>query len=298
MNRKQTPPSTTPFINTRVAQDLEQMNRSGLLNYRSDTLPTWCPGCGYYGITHGLTKALNGLEINPADLVVVSGIGCAGRFPFFVNGYGFHAVHGRAIPIACGVKMARPELSVLVVGGDGDGFGIGGGHIPHAIRRNVDITYIIFNNGIYGLTKGQASPTTPRGQTTGTSPFGAVEDEMNPVMMCLAYGASFLGTGYAGQPDVLASLFTAAMEHKGFSVVIITTPCITFDHVNITYDRFRDLFEPVPDAHDPCDFKAAMNLAMSDRHFSGVLFRDARPDWEERQQQIRDSLKAKKNNGK
>ncbi|HPQ40424.1 MAG TPA: thiamine pyrophosphate-dependent enzyme [bacterium] len=292
MNRPHAHPNHSPMINRRVAEDLANVNRSGLLEYRSDALPTWCPGCGYYGIAHGLTHAMNRLQLDPAHLVVVSGIGCAGRFPFFVNGYGFHAVHGRAVPIACGVKMARPDLTVLVVGGDGDGFGIGGGHIPHAVRRNVDITYIIFNNAIYGLTKGQASPTTPRGQTTGTSPFGAVEDAMNPVTMCLAYGVSFLGTGYAGEPDALAGLFQAAVAHRGFSLVIVTTPCITFDHQNITYDRFRDLFEPVPETHDPTDYRAAMDLAMSGRYFTGVLFRDTRPDWETRQQEIRNRLKA------
>lgn len=284
-------PQSEPIMNLEVSQDLEAVNRSGLLEYRSEALPTWCPGCGYYGITHGLTNALNAQEINTSDLVVVSGIGCAGRFPFFVNGYGFHSVHGRAVPIACGVKMARPELTVLAVGGDGDGFGIGGGHISHAIRRNVDITYIVFDNGIYGLTKGQASPTTPTGQTTGTSPYGVVEERIDPVVMCLAYGASFLGTGYAGQPNELATLFNAAINHKGFSMVIVTTPCITFDHVNITYDSFREKWEPIPEDHDPTNLKAAMNLAMTGRYFSGVLHQDKRPDWETRQQVIRDSLR-------
>ena len=281
---------SAPLTNAQVNDDLAAVNSSGLLEYRSDALPTWCPGCGYYGIAHGLTQALNSLNVDTKDLVVISGIGCAGRFPFFVNGYGFHTVHGRAVPIACGVKMARPDLTVLAVGGDGDGFGIGGGHIAHAIRRNVDVTYIIFDNGIYGLTKGQASPTTPVGQTTGTSPYGTVEDNLNPVLMCLSYGASFLGTGYAGRPDELATLFRQAVDHKGFSMVIVTTPCITFDHVNITYDRFRDCWEPIPEEHDITDFKASVNLAMSGRFFSGVMFQSDRPDWESRQKQLRETV--------
>lgn len=281
----------SPLINARTASDSHRVNLSGLLEYRSDALPTWCPGCGYYGITHGLTQALNALRIRNENLVVVSGIGCAGRLPFFVNGYGFHTVHGRALPIASGVKMANPDLTVIAAGGDGDGFGIGGGHIPHVIRRNIDMTYIVFDNSIYGLTKGQASPTTPRGQITSTSPFGTVEDPINPVLVSLAYGASFVGTGYAGHPDRLADLFRAALEHRGFSIIIITTPCITFDHVNVTYDRFRDLFEPVPADHDPINLPAAMALAASGKHFDGVLHCDSRPTWEDRQDAIRKEVR-------
>ncbi|MBN1297959.1 2-oxoacid:ferredoxin oxidoreductase subunit beta [bacterium] len=280
----------SPLVNARVADDLSRVNMSGLLGYRSAALPTWCPGCGYYGIAHGITHALNAMSIDPARLVVVSGIGCAGRFPFFVNAYGFHTVHGRAVPIGCGVKMANPELTVLIVGGDGDGFGIGGGHIPHAIRRNVNVTYIVFDNAIYGLTKGQASPTTPAGQTTGTSPFGTVEDRINPALMCLGYGASFLGTGYAGFPDQLAPLIQAAVAHRGFSILIVTTPCITFDHTNITYDRFRSRWEPVPPDHDPSDLHRAVDLVLSGKHLTGILFQDTRPDWEARQQGLRDRI--------
>ncbi|MBN1879020.1 2-oxoacid:ferredoxin oxidoreductase subunit beta [bacterium] len=283
--------SDTPLVNTRIASDLAEVNMSGLLDYRSHALPTWCPGCGYYGITHGLTLALKDLKIPNENLVIVSGIGCAGRLPFFVKGYGFHTVHGRALPIASGVKMASPDLTVLVVGGDGDGFGIGGGHIPHVIRRNVDLTYILFDNSIYGLTKGQASPTTPRGQVTSTSPFGTLEDPINPYLMVLAYGASFLATGFAGHPDNLANIFREAVNHRGFSMIIVTTPCITFDHVNVTYDRFRGLFEPIPADHDTGDLQAAMNLVASGRRFDGILYQASRPTWTERLDSIRGEIK-------
>lgn len=286
MNRANDHATSSPLLNSRTVSDLADINASGLLEYRSPALPTWCPGCGYYGIAHGLTSALKELAIPNENLVLVSGIGCAGRMPFFINGYGFHTVHGRALPIASGVKMARPELTVLVVGGDGDGFGIGGGHIPHVIRRNVDLTYIVFDNSIYGLTKGQASPTTPRGQVTSTSPFGTIEDPIDPVLLTLSYGCSFLATGFAGHPASLAGIFREAIGHPGFSMIIVTTPCITFDHVNVTYDRYRDVFEPVPDNHDPGSFRSAMELVLSGRRFNGVLFRQERPTWSERQKNL------------
>ncbi len=284
---KDKPHNTEPVLNKRVASGLSHVNSDGLLNYRSHALPTWCPGCGYYGITHGLTQAMNTLNIPNENLVVVSGIGCAGRMPFFVNGYGFHSIHGRALPIASGVKMASPELTVLCVGGDGDGFGIGGGHIAHVIRRNVDLTYIVFDNSIYGLTKGQASPTTPKGQVTSTSPFGTAEDPINPALISLAYNVSFLATGYAGDPDILNTIFQKALAHRGFSMIIVTTPCITFDHVNVTWNDFRDRFEPIPSGHNTGDIAAAMQLAISGKNYNGVLYQDDRPDWETRQKAIR-----------
>jgi 2-oxoglutarate/2-oxoacid ferredoxin oxidoreductase subunit beta len=267
----------SPRLNEAVTHDLEQMLHSGILDYRSEALPTWCPGCGYYGITHGLTQALNSLQIPNRNLVVISGIGCAGRYPFFVRGYGLHSVHGRALPVASGAKMANPELTVIAVGGDGDGFGIGGGHLIHAIRRNVDITYIVFDNGIYGLTKGQASPTTPRGQITKTTPFGNPDTPVQPILLGLAYQASFVAAGFAGQPDELAPLFREALSHKGFSYVVITTPCITFDHVNITYAKMKDTWEPIPDNHSVSDHRTAMDLAVDARRYVGVYYRDDRP---------------------
>ncbi len=277
-----TPPKE-PAINADVMFHLDKVNQSGILNYRSDALPTWCPGCGYYGITLALTHALNQLNVENKNLVIVSGIGCAGRYPFFVNGYGFHTVHGRAVPIASGVKMANPDLMVIAVGGDGDGLGIGGGHLPHAIRRNIDITYILFDNGIYGLTKGQASPTTPNGQITHTTPYGNPDHPINPILLGLSYRVSFLGAGYAGLPHALTPVFTEALRHRGFSLVIVTTPCITFDRVNITYDRYRDVWKPVPPTHNISDLKSVMALAMDGNHYHGVLYREERPTWSDTQ---------------
>ncbi len=272
MSSRSREPQDAPLLNRGVASRLDRVVDSGLLDYRSEALPTWCPGCGYYGITHALAAALTERGIENRNLVVVSGIGCAGRYPFFFKGYGFHGVHGRALPIAGGVKIARPDLTVLVVGGDGDGLGIGGGHLPHAIRRNIDVTYILFDNGIYGLTKGQSSPTTPQGQRTGTHPYGNPDTPLDPVVLGLGYRASFLATGYAGEPDELAPIFARALAHRGFSFVPVVTPCVTFDAVNITWDRMREGWQPVPADHDPTDLTAALNLALDENRYYGVLY--------------------------
>ena len=269
-----------PILDAHVRADIARVKESGLLERRSESLPTWCPGCGYYGIDHALTQAIANLRIESRNLVYVSGIGCAGRFPFFVEGYGFHAIHGRGLPVAAGVKMANPELTVVVLGGDGDGLAIGGGHLPHIVRRNVNMTYILFDNGIYGLTKGQTSPTTPRGQVTGTHPYGNPDAPLDPVVMGLSYGASFLARGYAGLPHDLRPIMQHAIEHQGFSFVIVVTPCVTFDKTNITYDRLRDQWEPVPEDHDPTNRLAAMQLALSGKLYHGILFRESRPTWD------------------
>lgn len=286
--------SHEPQINRSVASNLENIRKSGLLDYRSEALPTWCPGCGYYGITASITQALNTLKINTNDFVVVSGIGCAGRYPFFVNGYGLHGIHGRTLPIACGVKISRPELTVLAVAGDGDALAIGGGHLPHAIRRNPDLTYVIFDNSIYSLTKGQASPTTPHQQITKTTPYGNPDSPVNPVLLGLAYGASFLGTGYAGQPDTMTDLFIEAFQHKGFSLVIIITPCITFDQTNITYDRMRNVWQPIPSGHDPSNLQAAMHLALQGTYYHGIFYKIQRSTFHDLQQLIRQKAQEKK----
>jgi len=281
MNSDTTAISNTPILDADLVHGLEQAQESGILGYRTEALPIWCPGCGYYGITHAMLQALNALQIENRNLVVVSGIGCAGRYPFFIRGYGFHAVHGRALPVASGVKMASPDLTVVAVGGDGDGLAIGGGHLPHAIRRNVDITYILFDNGIYGLTKGQSSPTTPRGQVSGTHPYGNPDTPLNPSMIGLTYGALFVARGYAGEPKSLSGIIHQALGHRGFSFVHVVSPCVTFDRVNILYDRLRDLWTPVPEAHDRSDLKSAIALVMDDDFSHGILFEADRPTWDD-----------------
>jgi 2-oxoglutarate ferredoxin oxidoreductase subunit beta len=176
-----------------LEEKLAEIQDSGRLSHRSTSLPTWCPGCGYFSITEGVASALTRLEIPDNEVVIISGIGCASRFPFFMNTYGFHTLHGRTLPVATGIKMANDDLVVLAIGGDGDGFAIGGNHIPHAARRNVNITYLLFDNGIYGLTKGQTSPTTVVGFKTKTTPYENRDQPLNPLMMLLSYGTSWVG---------------------------------------------------------------------------------------------------------
>jgi len=259
-------------------EKLREVQESGRLGYRSKSMPTWCPGCGYFSIADGLPGALNELGITPKDAVVVSGIGCSSRFPFFVNTYGFHSLHGRALPVATGIKCANDALTVVALGGDGDGFAIGGGHVPHPARRNIDITYLLFDNGIYGLTKGQTSPTSAEGFRTTTSPYDNLDRPLNPLLMVLSYGASWVGQAYAGRPQQLEDMIKQAIAHRGFSYLHILSPCVTFDKTARTYDHLGSLVQNVPANHDISDLGAAMALAMNTANPSlGVFYRNLRP---------------------
>ena len=169
-----------------------------LNEYKSDTKPSWCPGCGNYAVLTALLSSFSELGIDPDNTVIVSGIGCSSRLPFFTKTYGFHSIHGRALPIATGIKVATPKRDVITVGGDGDGFSIGGNHFIHTSRKNPDITYIVMDNEIYGLTKGQNSPTSHEDLITKVNPYEAVEDRINPVLMALSFDTSFIGRGFAG----------------------------------------------------------------------------------------------------
>ncbi len=247
-----------------LEEKLEEIRADGHQNYRSKALPTWCPGCGYFSMAEALTFALNRLEVDYKDAVVVSGIGCASRFPFFVSTYGFHTLHGRTLPIATGVKLANDTLTVIAVGWDGDAFAIGGGHIPHAARRNVDLTYLVFDNGIYGLTKGQTSPTSALGFKTPTSPFENGDEPLHPLMMLLSYRASWVGQAYAGHPHHLADMITAAISHRGFSYLHILSPCVTFDKTDKTYANLDMQVRDLPDDHDTSNLLGAMAHASRD----------------------------------
>ncbi|MEW5888211.1 MAG: 2-oxoacid:ferredoxin oxidoreductase subunit beta [Pseudomonadota bacterium] len=257
---------------------LPEIRDSGRLDYRSKTLPTWCPGCGYFAIVDGVTTALKREGIANHEAVIVSGIGCSSRFPFFVNTYGFHTLHGRALPVATGVKTANEALTVVAVGGDGDGFAIGGGHLPHACKRNVNITYLLLDNGIYGLTKGQTSPTSAQGFRTPTSPYENPDRPLNPLLMVLAYGASWVGQAYAGRPAQLLDLIRQAIAHRGFSYLHILSPCVTFDKTNRTYGNLDLQVRDLPAGHDPSDLQVAMAEAMNQEAPAlGVYFRQERP---------------------
>jgi 2-oxoglutarate/2-oxoacid ferredoxin oxidoreductase subunit beta len=257
---------------------LRQIQESGRLSYRSRSMPTWCPGCGYFSIVDGLPGALNDAGIAPKDTVVVSGIGCSSRFPFFVNTYGFHTLHGRVLPVATGIKTANDALTVIAVGGDGDGFAIGGGHVPHAARRNIDLTYLLFDNGIYGLTKGQTSPTSSVGFRTSTSPYDNPDQPLNPLLMLLSYGATWVGQAYAGRPQQLEALIKLAIAHRGFSYLHILSPCVTFDKTDRTYDQLGERVVDVPADHDSGDLQAAIALALQPQAPAlGLFYRVQRP---------------------
>lgn len=261
-----------------LEEKLKEVEESGRLDYRSKALPTWCPGCGYFSIVEAVAMALNELGVPNENAVVVSGIGCSSRFPFFMNTYGLHTLHGRALPAATGVKTANPALTVVAVGGDGDGFAIGGGHVPHAARRNLDITYLLFDNGIYGLTKGQTSPTSATGFRTSTSPYDNPDRPLNPLMMLLSYGASWVGQSYAGRPRHLRKMIVEAMAHRGFSYLHILSPCVTFDKTDRTYSNLSMKVRELPEDHDPTDKLAALREAMDDATPAlGLFYREDRP---------------------
>lgn len=249
-------------------------------DYKGDLKPVWCAGCGDYGALAALQDAAAARNLDPDRIVIVSGIGCSGRISGFFRAYGFHGVHGRGLPTALGVKIANPELTVIVVGGDGDGFSIGGGHVPHAARRNPDITYLVLDNEIYGLTKGQISPTSPAAHVTDTTPYGAAEQPVNILAMCISYDVSFVARGFSGRPKPLADLIGQAIDHRGFSVVQILSPCPTFHD---TYDPMREAVIDLPPDHDPTDRLAAFRQAYrTDALPLGVFYRNERPTYGER----------------
>ncbi len=208
-------------------------------DYNTDHKCTWCPGCGNYAIWYMLKQAMLELGLSPHEVVIVYGVGCAGNGSNFTDVYAFHGLHGRALPVAQGIKLVNQGLKVIVMGGDGDGLGIGVGHFIHACRRNADITYILHDNQIYGLTTGQTSPRTDKGIITKTSPEGNYEDPINPITLALTNNASFVARSFSGHPHHLKDTLKSALIHKGFSFVDVLQPCITFNKTN-TYAWYND----------------------------------------------------------
>src|ERR1700687_630300 len=185
-------------------------------DYKSEVKPTWCPGCGDFGVLNSTFRSLASLKLSPDQTVIVSGIGTSSRFPHFMKTFGFHSVHGRALPVAQGLKMSRPDLTVVAVGGDGDMFSIGAGHLLHAALRNIDITVVVMDNEIYGLTKGQTSPTSPQGHVTKSTPYGLQASQFNPIATALSLNVSFVARGYSAKPKELAVLLEQGILHRGF----------------------------------------------------------------------------------
>src|SRR3990172_327927 len=254
--------------------------------YLGSLEPVWCPGCGDSSVMGAFVEAARHLRIPTHQLALVSGIGCSSRFPFFVKGYGFHGVHGRALPIAQGVKIANPELTVVVPGGDGDGLAIGGGHLPHVARNNPDITYLLFNNSIYGLTKGQTSPTSPVNLTTKTTPYGAMGESINPAFLALAYGATFVARGAAIKREQLSDLIEQGIRHRGFSFIEILTSCSSFNTKHLAITKVLQRMAPLEAC--PEDDLEALRLASDTRHIHLGVFRNVeRPTLNEQEEHIR-----------
>jgi 2-oxoglutarate ferredoxin oxidoreductase subunit beta len=222
--------------------------------FRNNVKPNWCPGCGDFSIQAAIQRAAANVGLEPQDLAVISGIGCSGRISGYINCYGFHGIHGRSLPIAQGVKMANRELTVIAAGGDGDGFAIGMGHTVHAIRRNMNVTYIVMDNQIYGLTKGQTSPRSATGFVTKSTPAGSIESSISPVELALSVGATFVAQSFSSDLKGLTELIEKGIQHEGFSLINVFSPCVTYNKVN-TYDWFKENIVPVDtiegyDAHD------------------------------------------------
>ncbi len=258
-------------------------------DYKSTIPPTWCPGCGDYGVLNAVLKAFADLKIDINNTALVSGIGCSSRFPYFVKTYGMHTAHGRVLPVATGLKLARPDLEVIAFGGDGDGFSIGGGHVPHVVRKNTDLTYILMDNSIYGLTKGQCSPTSEQGMVTSTTPYGSPDNPVNPLAFCLTYGATYVAQGYSSKPKVVQELVTEAIKHRGFSFVNIISPCPTFNKIN-TFESYKDKVEPIPEDHDTTDLNAALAIALKAKEGkvpAGLLYQVKTPTLVDRLNEIR-----------
>jgi 2-oxoglutarate/2-oxoacid ferredoxin oxidoreductase subunit beta len=249
-------------------------------DYKSDLKPIWCPGCGDFGVVSAIYRALANIGRSPHEIAFVSGIGCSSRIPGYTTAYGFNSVHGRALPIAQGIKLANPELLVLVAGGDGDGFSIGGGHVPHAIRRNIDLTYIVMDNQIYGLTKGQLSPTSPRGLHTASSSYGSLEEPVNPLLYVLGYGAGFVAQGTPADMAGLATVIEEAIRYPGFAFVNVQSPCVTFGQPDAQIKAHKATMQSLEDlGHDQTNRLKAMDLAQEygTRLYTGIFYRHPNP---------------------
>ena len=250
-------------------------------DYKNEATPAfWCAGCGHYGVLTGLLRALAELGVDQNHLVSVSGIGCSSRLPYFVDSYKMHTLHGRAGPVATGVHLARPDLPVVVSGGDGDGFSIGGGHMPHLARKNINITYILMDNHVYGLTKGQCSPTSREEMKAAVTPYGGMEKPLDPILYMLTYGATYVAQAFAGNAKLGAQLIKEGMEHNGFSFINLLSQCPSFNDLD-TAVSFRNACDQVDPTHDVSDLNAAMQVVNKAKQEcripTGLLYKTERP---------------------
>jgi len=251
----------------------------------------WCPGCGNFGILTAVKAAISEAGLEKHNTVLVSGIGCSGKTPQYIDTYGFEGIHGRILPVATGIKLSNHKLTVIGTGGDGDGYGIGMGHFMHALRRNIDMTYIVHDNQIYGLTKGQYSPTSDKGFSTKSAPAGAIEEPVNPMVLAIAGGATFVSRGFVGELDHLKKIIIQAIKHRGFALIDILQPCVSFNYKN-TYKWYKERTYKLEDLKDynPEDKIQAYVKAheWGDKIPIGVLYKETRSTYEDFLPQIKD----------
>ncbi|NEW05628.1 2-oxoacid:ferredoxin oxidoreductase subunit beta [Paenibacillus sp. SYP-B3998] len=247
-----------------------------LKDFRNNVKPNWCPGCGDFSVQAAIQRAAANVGLEPEGLAIVSGIGCSGRISGYINAYGFHGIHGRSLPIAQGVKMANRDLTVIASGGDGDGFAIGMGHTVHAIRRNIDVTYIVMDNQIYGLTKGQASPRSAEGFKTKSTPLGSIESAISPLEIAMAAGATFVAQSFSSNLKQLTAVIEAGLNHKGFSLINVFSPCVTFNKVN-TYDWFKENIvdlDEIPDYDSTNRVMAMTKIMETNSMLTGIIYQN------------------------
>jgi 2-oxoglutarate ferredoxin oxidoreductase subunit beta len=267
---------------------------TNVADYNVKEKPQWCAGCGDHAIVGAVKSALTELDVQPHQAVISSGIGCSSKLPHYVNTYGFEGLHGRALPVASGIKLANHKLTVVVVGGDGDGYAIGAGHFVHIMRRNYDLTYIVHDNQIYGLTTGQASPTSQPGMKTKTTPHGVVETPFNPIASAIIGGATLVARAFAGDMVHLKQMIKEGISHRGFALVDVMQPCVTFNKLN-TYEFFTKRCYKLQDSgHDPTDRFKALEKALEpmqtnyERIPVGIFYKEERPSYEELLPQLKE----------
>ena len=260
--------------------------------FKGQVKPDWCPGCGDFGVLNALQRAVFELGLKPHEILCVSGIGCSSNLPGYFNAYGMHTLHGRSLPVATGAKLGNHQLHVIVTGGDGDGYGIGGNHLMHTARRNIDLTYMVMNNQVYGLTTGQISPTSRPEMRTKSTPFGNLELPINPLTSAIMNGATYVARGYSADVKHLTELIKNAIQHQGFSLIDIFSPCVTYNHDN-DFAFFKPRVKRLEDeGHDTGDWKAACEKAMlwGDEIYIGLFLENDRPSLDSLEPVIADGV--------
>lgn len=266
-------------------------------DFRNNVKPNWCPGCGDFSVQAAIQKAAANVGLEPEEVAVITGIGCSGRLSGYINAYGVHGVHGRSLPLAQGVKMANKDLTVIASGGDGDGYAIGMGHTIHALRRNMNMTYIVMDNQIYGLTKGQTSPSSAPGFITKSTPKGNIEQNVAPLELAISSGATFVAQGFSSDIKGLTKMIEDAINHDGFSFVNVFSPCVTYNKVN-TYDWFKENLTSKEDIedYDATDKQNAMrNILAYESLVKGIVYQDSEtPSYESQIDELGETSLAKK----